>query len=125
VTSGGQHRALNAALVSLAAAAALLVRTTPGHAAAIPAKCDSYGASWVRWFNKNAKAQGDPTRMLSACCEPRTIQGVHVHHCFVKLTLAGSTVAGCATYDLAQNGLPVSSRLSVGQHQNCPLPKKK
>jgi hypothetical protein len=115
--------ALFAAAVALAFV--LVLRSGAGDAATVvPAKCDSYGTPWVKRFNKTAIAGGNPTRMISACCRSASIKGVRVHHCFIKLTLAGTTVIGCATYDLARNGLPVSPSISVGQHQNCPLPKK-
>jgi hypothetical protein len=48
-----------------------------------------------------------------------------VHHCLIRLTLAGTTVQGCALYDLGANGQPVSTKISVGRKVNCPLRKKK
>ena len=125
-----RRRGVVAAAVGLVAAAVALAvvlasQGRSGRAAnVIPAKCDSYGPGWVKSFNKTAKVQGNPTRMISACCAPAKVKGVSVHHCFIKLTLAGTKVMGCATYDLGMNGLPVSPAVSVGQHQNCPLPKQ-
>ena len=46
--------------------------------------------------------------MISACCETTSLKGVH--HCLIRLTLAGTTVQGCALYDLAASGLPVSTK---------------
>lgn len=138
MTSGGQGgggglRKRGAMLVALAAFAAagaavaiLATSSSGGQAAPLPttspATCDAYGHSWVKWFNKSAVADGNPTRMLSACCQTTSLKGVH--HCLIRLTLAGTTVQGCALYDLAANGQPVSTKISVGRKVNCPLPAK-
>jgi hypothetical protein len=111
------RRALLAAVVLLAAVAVLFAARSPRSHAAATATCDHYGPSWVRWYNKQAKAQGNPVRMLSACCQSTSRAGVH--HCFIKLTLAGTKDLGCATYDLGKNGLPVG----IGKHENCALHK--
>jgi len=110
-----------------AAVAILATGSNGGHAAplptTVPATCDAYGPSWVKLFNKSAVASGNPTRMISACCETTSLKGVH--HCMIRLTLAGTTVQGCALYDLGANGQPVSTKISVGRKVNCPLLRKK
>ena len=106
-----RHGAMLAALAVFAAGGAavaiLATRSSGGQAAPLPttapATCDAYGLSWVKSFNKSAVADGNPTRM----------------------TLAGTTVQGCALYDLGADGLPVSTKISVGRKVNCPLPTKK
>jgi hypothetical protein len=126
-----RHGAMLAALAVFAAGGAavaiLATRSSGGQAAPLPttapATCDAYGLSWVKSFNKSAVADGNPTRMLSACCQSTSLKGVH--HCLIRLTLAGTTVQGCALYDLGADGLPVSTKISVGRKVNCPLPTKK
>jgi hypothetical protein len=117
-----------AVFAAAGAAVAILATSSKGGQAAplpttTPATCDAYGPSWVKLFNKSAVADGNPTRMLSACCQTTSMKGVH--HCLIRLTLAGTTVQGCALYDLAANGQPVSTKISVGRKVNCPLPAKK
>ncbi len=75
--------------------------------------CDTYGTIWVRSYNVKAVRQGNPIRMLSACCQ--TSGQVGVHHCFIKLTLAGTKDLGCETVDIGSNGLPAGT----GTHQKC------
>ncbi len=75
--------------------------------------CDTYGISWVRSYNVKAVRQGNPIRMLSACCQ--TSGQVGVHHCFIKLTLAGTKDLGCETVDIGSNGLPAGT----GTHEKC------
>ena len=73
----GRAAAMLAALAVFAAAgsavAILATRPSGGQAAPLPttapATCDAYGPSWVKSFNKSAVADGNPTRMLSACCQ--------------------------------------------------------
>jgi hypothetical protein len=124
---GGMLAALAMFAAAGAAVAILATRPSGGQAAplptTVPATCDAYGPSWVKSFNKSAVAGGNPTRMLSACCQKTSLRGVH--HCLIRLTLAGTTVQGCALYDLGANGQPVSTKISVGRKVNCPLHKQK
>ena len=89
-------------------------RPTPSGA---PAACTSYGATWLKAYNKSAVRQGSPIRMLSACCGPATKVGRH--HCFLKLTLVGTKSLGCETVDLAPDGTPAT----IGRHESCALHK--
>ena len=89
-------------------------RPTPSGA---PAACTSYGATWLKAYNKSALQQGSPIRMVSACCGPATKVGRH--HCFLKLTLVGTKSLGCETVDLAPDGTPAT----IGRHENCALHK--
>jgi hypothetical protein len=91
--------------------------TTTTAPAATAGGCSSYGTAWVRSFNRTAVAQGNPERMLSACCGEATSVGVH--HCFLKLTLVGTKDLGCATADLGPDGAPVG----VVKHEDCALHK--
>ena len=77
------------------------------------AGCDTFGATWVHSYNVKAIKQGNPIRMLSACCQ---VSGqIGVHHCFIKLTLAGTKDLGCETVDIGANGLPAGQ----GKHEKC------
>ena len=113
------------AVLAAAGAAAAFLATPGGSGGAAPlpttapTSCDTYGPGWVKKFNRSAKASGNPTRMISACCEATSLKGVH--HCLIRLTLAGTTVQGCALYDLTASGLPVSTKISIGRKVNCPL----
>jgi hypothetical protein len=89
-------------------------RPTPSGA---PAACTSYGATWLKAYNKSAVRQGSPIRMVSACCGPATKVGRH--HCFLKLTLVGTKSLGCETVDLAPDGTPAT----IGRHESCALHK--
>jgi len=80
-----------------------------------PTKCSSYGATWLKAYNKTAVKQGSPIRMISACCGEATRAGRH--HCFLKLSLVGTRMLGCETVDLGPDGTPAT----VGRHENCAL----
>ena len=86
-------------------------------AAGAPTSCTSYGSTWLRAYNKAAVVQGSPIRMVSACCGPATKAGRH--HCFLKVTLAGTKQLGCETVDLGPDGTPAT----IGRHENCALHK--
>jgi hypothetical protein len=96
------------------APATTVTQQTPSGA---PAACTSYGATWLKAYNKSAVRQGNPIRMLSACCGPATNAGRH--HCFLKLTLIGTKTLGCETVDLAPDGTPAT----IGRHESCALHK--
>ncbi|HEX4520715.1 MAG TPA: hypothetical protein VH063_14125 [Gaiellaceae bacterium] len=75
--------------------------------------CDTFGPTWVHTYNVKAIKQGNPIRMLSACCQ---VSGqIGVHHCFIKLTLAGTKDLGCETVDIGTDGLPAGE----GKHEKC------
>ena len=75
--------------------------------------CDTFGATWVHSYNLKAIKQGNPIRMLSACCQ---VSGqIGVHHCFIKLTLAGTKDLGCEAVDIGADGLPAGE----GKHEKC------
>jgi hypothetical protein len=82
-----------------------------------PEACTSYGATWLKAYNKTAVRQGSPIRMVSACCGPVTKAGRH--HCFLKVTLIGTKTLGCETVDLGPDGTPAT----IGRHENCALHK--
>jgi hypothetical protein len=95
-------------------ASAAVSQQTPSGA---PAGCTSYGATWLKAYNKSAVRQGSPIRMVSACCGPATHAGRH--HCFLKVTLLGTKSLGCETVDLAPDGTPAT----IGRHESCALHK--
>ncbi len=75
--------------------------------------CDTFGPTWVHSYNVKAIKQGNPIRMLSACCQ---VSGqIGVHHCFIKLTLAGTKDLGCEAVDIGSDGLPAGE----GKHEKC------
>lgn len=80
-----------------------------------PAKCSSYGTTWLKAYNRTAVLQGSPIRMVSACCGPSMKAGRH--HCFLEVRLVGTTALGCETVDLGPDGTPVT----IGRHENCAL----
>ena len=82
------------------------------------AVCSSYGPVWLQGYNKEAAKAGNPVRILSACCHPTKTQGVN--HCYVMVTLAGTTDRGCESVDIGKNGVPAGAgearELSAAQH---------
>jgi hypothetical protein len=104
-----------ATTVSASAAAAVVTTVTRQTPSGAPAACTSYGATWLKAYNKSAVKQGSPIRMLSACCGPATKAGRH--HCFLELTLIGTKTLGCETVDLGPDGTPAT----IGRHENCAL----
>jgi hypothetical protein len=99
------------------ASTATTTPTTQATPSGAPAACTSYGATWLKAYNKSAVRQGSPIRMLSACCGPATKAGRH--HCFLKVTLIGTKTLGCETVDLGPDGTPAT----VGRHESCALHK--
>jgi hypothetical protein len=81
--------------------------------ASAPSVCSSYGPMWLASYNKTARKTGNPIRIVSACCHPTQIRGIH--HCFVEVTLAGTLDRGCESVDIGRNGLPAGP----GKHENC------
>jgi hypothetical protein len=79
------------------------------------ATCSSYGLTWRLSYNKQAAKAGNPVRILSACCHPTKTEGVN--HCYVMVTLAGTSDRGCESVDIGENGLPAGQ----GKHEICLL----
>jgi hypothetical protein len=79
------------------------------------AACSSYGPILVQSYNKKALKAGNPVRLLSACCHPTKVRGVN--HCYVMVTLAGTSDRGCESVNIGKNGLPSGP----GKHENCLL----
>jgi hypothetical protein len=77
-----------------------------------PPKCSSFGPTWARAYNTRASKDGNPVRIISACCKPTAKFGVN--GCLVTVTLAGTTDRGCAYYDISSNG-----SLGPGRHETC------
>lgn len=75
--------------------------------------CSSFGSTWAHAYNAHAVLQGNPVRILSACCRPT--QTVGVNHCFLTVTLAGTLDRGCETVNIGKNGLPSD----IGRHAKC------
>jgi hypothetical protein len=101
--------------LAAAVVAALGVGTATGGAARAGA-CTGFGPSWAHGYNAQAKKQGNPVRIVSACCGPRLKSGAH--SCYVTVTLAGTKDRGCETVLIsAKTGLPAGP----GKHENCLL----
>lgn len=79
-----------------------------------PAGCSSFGASFVRSYNHEAAKQGNPVRMLSACCTTTAHAGVNA--CHIMVTLVGTADRGCESVDISNAGAVVSE----GKHESCP-----
>lgn len=108
------------ALVTALAAIALCVTAGLTHAAtdgdaklARGLGCSGFGTTWAQSYNAQATLEGNPVRILSACCRPTATAGVN--HCFLTVTLAGTLDRGCETVDIGKNGLPSN----VGRHAKC------
>jgi hypothetical protein len=122
VSKGPDRRVLVVAARLFGAAAtlaAVLVVVTGANAAGTgssqTAACSSYGPLWLQGYNKQAAKAGNPVRILSACCHPTRIDDVN--HCYVMVTLAGTSDRGCESVDIGQNGFPSGP----GKHENCLL----
>ena len=122
LSKGPDRRAFGLAARLLGAAlifSALLVLVAGANAAGTrftnAAACSSYGPVWLQGYNKEAAKAGNPVRILSACCHPTKTQGVN--HCYVMVTLAGTSDRGCESVDIGKNGLPAGQ----GKHENCLL----
>ena len=103
--------ALTLAAVLVLARVANAAGTGSNHVAA----CSSYGPVWLQGYNKQAAIADNPVRILSACCHPTKIDGVN--HCYVMVTLAGTSDRGCESVDIGENGLPAGQ----GKHEICLL----
>jgi hypothetical protein len=112
--AAGCGGAREAATTASTEATTTTAEATPSGA---PAACTSYGATWLRAYNKSAVRQGSPIRMVSACCGPATKAGRH--QCFLKVSLIGTKTLGCETVDLGPDGTPAT----VGRHESCALHK--
>jgi hypothetical protein len=84
-------------------------------AAAAPTTCSSFGATWTRSYNAKASKDGNPVRILSACCNPGATFGLN--RCLVTVTLAGTRDRGCESIVINEKGNPVGP----GTHESCSL----
>lgn len=82
------------------------------HAAAA-AGCSSFGPTWARSYNARAAKDGNPVRIVAACCRPPTKLGLSP--CHIIVTLAGTRSKGCEFVHLDKNGKPVGP----GKHEAC------
>jgi hypothetical protein len=103
---------LSAAWLAREIAAAPLSGTPPATAT----RCSSFGTIWARAYDRVASSEGNPVRILSACCRPSTRPGVH--WCFLTVTLAGTKDRGCEYVPIGPKGTPVGP----GKHETCPKP---
>jgi hypothetical protein len=94
-------------------ATSTLPTTLPSTPTAMPTTCSAWGKSFAAAFNKTAKKQENPERMLDVCCAAQNSAGVS--HCVLTLTLAGTTSKGCEVVNLNSAGSPVS----VGRRVKC------
>jgi hypothetical protein len=102
-------------LVAAGALVAALVLAAGARPAATPqtVACSTYGPAWAHSYNANAKKAGNPVRILSACCRSTQVKGVN--HCYVMVTLVGTSDRGCETVNIGKNGLPSGP----GKHEKC------
>jgi hypothetical protein len=100
---------LAAAVLAAAASAA----TGDSRIARLTTGCTTFGPAWAHSYDTSALAAGNPIRILDACCHSTPRAGVH--HCFVTVTLAGTTYRGCESVDIGPAGVPAS----IGRHERC------
>jgi hypothetical protein len=84
-----------------------------GQAAAAPPACSSFGATWTRSYNARASKDGNPVRILAACCKPGATFGLN--KCLITVTLVGTRDRGCESVVLNEKGNPVGP----GIHESC------
>jgi hypothetical protein len=84
-------------------------------ATAPPAGCSSFGPSFLRSYNREAARQGNPVRIVSACCKPTAHAGVNA--CHIMVTLVGTADRGCESVEISNAG----SVVSQGKHESCPV----
>jgi hypothetical protein len=77
------------------------------------AACSTYGPTWARSYNAKAKKSGNPVRIVSACCQRTKVKGIN--HCFVMVSLVGTSDRGCESVNIGKNGLPSGP----GKHEKC------
>ena len=75
--------------------------------------CSSFGTAWAHSYNGHAIVQGNPFRILTACCRPSNEAGIN--HCPVTVTLVGTRDRGCESVDIGRNGLSAGP----GKHEVC------
>lgn len=95
----------------LAAGAVCSVAVQGAHAGT--AACSSFGISWEHGYNLQASKDGNPIRILSACCKPGLKFGQNA--CTITVTLAGTADRGCESIVLNDRGVPVGA----GRHITC------
>jgi hypothetical protein len=101
-------------LCGVLAVALLGTLAATGAAGAASGSCSSFGPSWARSYNAKAKKDGNPIRIVSACCKPGAKFGLN--SCFVMVTLAGTNDLGCESTEIDAAGMPVGA----GKHETCP-----
>jgi hypothetical protein len=107
-------RAFAATALAAAALTASAAGATGGDSkVALTTGCTSFGSAWARSYTENAIQAGNPIRILAACCHSTARAGVH--HCYLTVTLSGTTFQGCESVDIGRNGLPAS----IGRHEHC------
>lgn len=77
------------------------------------ARCSSFGPSWRRAYNTEAAKDGNPVRILAACCKPGPSFGESA--CSITVTLVGTTDRGCESVVLSSKGIPIGP----GKHETC------
>lgn len=87
----------------------LASRGTP----ATTAGCSSFGTSYARSYDASAAKDGNPIRIVSACCAPTSTP--QVSSCLLTVGELGVRGYGCERIDLDAAG-PVSD----GKHETCP-----
>jgi hypothetical protein len=105
------------ACLSTVAALSLIAAVGTG-AGATAATCTSFGPRWAASYNKTASKDGNPVRILTACCGSPNASGVH--HCAISVTLAGTKNRGCESVGIGKTGMPVGP----GTHETCPPQRK-
>src|SRR5262249_833646 len=105
----------NKTAVTTTAIAAQTTTVPPG----VGTNCSSLSTTWRLPYNKTAKKQSNPIRVLDACCKPTERAGIS--HCFVAITLAGTHDRGCESVDIDADGKVAGP----GKHEKCPPEERK
>jgi hypothetical protein len=100
-------------LPALLAAAVLYAFGAQGAGAIGTVGCSSFGGSWERGYNLQASKDGNPIRILAACCKPGPEFGENA--CTITVTLEGTADRGCEEVTLNARGVPVAP----GKHLTC------
>ena len=86
-----------------------------GEGAGSQAACSSFGPTWTRSYNAKASKDGNPVRILAACCKPGASFGLN--KCLITVTLVGTRDRGCESVVINEKGNPVGP----GTHESCSL----
>jgi hypothetical protein len=98
---------------ALLAAGVLYALGTQGAGATPASGCSSFGGSWAHTYNLQASKDGNPIRILAACCKPGPKFGESA--CTITVTLDGTADRGCEAVTLNEHGAPVGP----GKHVAC------